>query len=88
MGIPVTLVTDAFCDWGHAYASEMLVVPTEFNLFWDSTAQMASLINLMMNAVSIEIGPSVEARMNRVSQLYSQFTGHVGDNSGPKRPDH
>lgn len=84
-GIPVTLVTDAFCTWGREDAAEMFVVPTEFNLFWDSTAQMASLINLMMNSISIEIGPDVEARMNRVSQLYSQFTGYVGDDSGPER---
>lgn len=82
-GIPVTLVTDAFCDWSNGTVSEMLVVPTEFNLFWDSTAQMASLVNLMMNAVSIEIGPGVEARMTRVSQLYARFTGHVGDAQGP-----
>jgi hypothetical protein len=38
-----------------------------------------------MNSISIEIGPGVEARMNRVSQLYSQFTGYVGDDSGPDR---
>ena len=84
-GIPVTLITDAFCAWGADVVDEIFAVPTEFNLFWDSTAQMASLINLMMNAVSIAIGPSVEARLTRVSQLYSQFTGHVGDSSGPDR---
>lgn len=83
-GIAVTLVTDAFCTWGREHVAEMFVVPTEFNLFWDSTAQMAALINLMMNAVSIEIGPEVEARMNRVSQLYSLFTGYVGDDTGPR----
>lgn len=84
-GIPVTLVTDAFCTWGRDHVAEIFVVPTEFNLFWDSTAQMASLINLLLNSISIEIGPGVEARMNRVSQLYSQFTGYVGDDSGPDR---
>ena len=63
---------------------DMLVVPTEFNLFWDSTAQMASLTNLLMNGVFIEIGPSVEERMNKVSTLYSRFTGYVADSSGPE----
>ncbi|MBL8697599.1 MAG: MurR/RpiR family transcriptional regulator [Alphaproteobacteria bacterium] len=82
-GIPTTLVTDAFCDWGRDLVDEMLVVPTEFNMFWDSTAQMASLINLLMNAVFIELGPEVEARMDKVSRLYSRFTGYVGDGSGP-----
>lgn len=82
-GIPTTLITDAFCDWGRELVDEMLVVPTEFNMFWDSTAQMASLINLLMNSVFIELGPAVEQRMNRISQLYAKFTGYVGDSSGP-----
>jgi DNA-binding MurR/RpiR family transcriptional regulator len=82
-GIPTTLVTDAFCDWGRDLVDEMFVVPTEFNLFWESTAQMASLANLLVNGVFIELGPAVEERMNEVSRLYSRFTGYVGDPSGP-----
>lgn len=78
-GIPVTLVVDAFCDWGHELADEIFVVPTEFNLFWESTAQMASLANLLVNGVFIELGPQVEERMNKIAQLYGRFTGHVGD---------
>ena len=63
-GISTTLVTDAFCDWGRDLADEIFVVPTEFNLFWESTAQMASLANLLVNGVFIELGPRVEQRMN------------------------
>jgi DNA-binding MurR/RpiR family transcriptional regulator len=83
LGIPTTLITDAFCDWGRELVDEMFVVPTEFNLFWESTAQMASLVNLLVNGVFIEIGPEVENRMNEISRLYSAFTGYVGDPSGP-----
>jgi DNA-binding MurR/RpiR family transcriptional regulator len=82
-GIPVTLITDAFCDWGRELVDEMFVVPTEFNLFWDSTAQMASLANLLVNSVFIELGPVVEQRMNAIARLYNRFTGHVGDATGP-----
>ena len=57
----------------------MFVVPTEFNLFWDSTAQMASLANLLVNGVFLELGPAVEARMNEIARLHSLFTGNVGD---------
>jgi DNA-binding MurR/RpiR family transcriptional regulator len=78
-GIPVTLITDPYCDWGHGVASEIFVVPTSFNLFWESTAQMASLANLLVNGVFMELGPAVEDRMNRIARLYSRFTGHVGD---------
>jgi hypothetical protein len=62
----------------------MFVVMTEFNMFWDSNAQMSSLINLLVNGVFNELGPAVEARMNKVSSLYSKFTGYVGDPSGPE----
>jgi DNA-binding MurR/RpiR family transcriptional regulator len=82
-GIPTTLITDAFCDWGRELVDEMFVVPTEFNLFWESTAQMASLANLLVNGVFIELGPEVEGRMNEISRLYNRFTGYVGDPSGP-----
>ncbi|MFM9973021.1 MAG: MurR/RpiR family transcriptional regulator [Beijerinckiaceae bacterium] len=87
-GIPTTLVTDAFCDWGRDLATEMFVVPTEFNLFWDSTAQMASLANLLVNSVFIELGPKVEPRMDAIARLYSRFTGHVGDAGSPSSGDH
>jgi len=78
-GIPTTLITDPFCDWGRDLADEVFVVPTEFNLFWDSTAQMASLANLLVNGVFMELGPKVEARMETIHRLYSRFTGYVGD---------
>ncbi len=77
-GIPVTLITDPYCDWGHNVADERFVVPTSFNLFWESTAQMASLANLLVNGVFMELGPEVEARMNKIARLYGKFTGHVG----------
>ena len=86
-GIPTTLVTDAFCDWGRDLVDEMFVVPTEFNLFWESTAQMASLANLLVNGVFLELGPEVESRMEKISRLYSRFTGYVGDSSGPSTGD-
>ncbi|SHH34671.1 MurR/RpiR family transcriptional regulator [Marivita hallyeonensis] len=78
-GLPVTLITDPYCDWGHAVSDEMFVVPTSVNLFWESTAQMASLANLLVNGVFLELGPSVEDRMNTFAKLYGRYTGHVGD---------
>jgi DNA-binding MurR/RpiR family transcriptional regulator len=82
-GIPVTLVTDVFCDWGRDVADEVFAVPTQFNQFWDSTAHMASLSNLMINSVFMELGPGVEDRLSRVAKLYGSFTGHVGDPVAP-----
>jgi DNA-binding MurR/RpiR family transcriptional regulator len=81
--IPVTLVTDYFCGWGRDYATELFAVPTELNLFWDSTAPMFSLVNLMVNSVFNELEPSVEQRLNNVAELYGAFIGHADSPSGP-----
>ena len=77
-GVPVTLVTDPYCDWGREVASEVFMVPTAFDLFWESNAQMASLANLLVNGAFLELGPAAEARMARVSDLHGRFVGHVG----------
>ncbi len=81
-GIPVTLITDPYCDWGREVASEVLVVQTDLNQFWDGTSPMASIAGLLVNAVFNELGPQVEDRMARVSAFYNDFIGHSG---GPIR---
>jgi len=78
-GFPVTLVTDVFCDWGNEVADEVFAVPTQVNQFWDSTAHMASLGNLLINSVFMELGPGAGDRMNRIAELFGRVTGHVGD---------
>jgi DNA-binding MurR/RpiR family transcriptional regulator len=83
IGITTTLITDTYCDWSHDLVDETFAVQTELNQFWDSSAPMASLIALFINSIFNELGPSVEARMNEVSALYSRFTGIVGDSGGP-----
>lgn len=78
-GIAVTLITDPYCDWGHAAATEVFAVPTDLNHFWDATSPMASLVGQIVNGVFNELGAEVETRMAAVSSLYSAFIGHTGD---------
>ena len=78
-GIPVTLITDSYCDWGRDAATEMFAVPTALNHFWDATSGFASLVSLMVNGVFNKLGAGVEARMAQVSALYHDFIGHTGD---------
>jgi len=78
-GIPVTLITDPYCDWGRDAATEMFAVPTALNHFWDATSGFASLVSLMVNGVFNQLGAEVEARMVQVSALHHDFIGHTGD---------
>lgn len=80
-GIPVTLIADPYCDWAEGRTSEFFAVPTEMNFVWESMAQMASLVNLLINGVFNELGPVVEERMNKVAAHYSSFIGYV---DGPR----
>jgi len=82
LGVPVTLITDSYCDWGRDVASEMFSVQTDLNQFWDSPAPIAGLISLLLNGVFSQIGPSVEERVTRVSALYGRFIGHTRSTNG------
>jgi len=76
-GIPVTLVTDTFCDWAEQNADEVFRVPTEFNLFWESTAAMLSLVHLLINEVCKHLGPEVEKRLEATAALHNEFVGYT-----------
>ncbi|HEU6442559.1 MAG TPA: MurR/RpiR family transcriptional regulator [Microvirga sp.] len=78
-GIPVTLLTDTYCDWAEGCAAEVFRIPTDINLFWDSTAPMLSLVHLLLNAAFNEMGPQVEERLNATAALYHEFVGYTED---------
>lgn len=77
-GIPVTIITDTFCDWGPSVASEVFAVPTELNHFWDSLGPLVSLVQLAINGVFGQLGAPVEDRLSQIFACYNTFTGYVG----------
>ncbi|MEP9398198.1 MurR/RpiR family transcriptional regulator [Mesorhizobium sp. KR2-14] len=81
--IPVTLITDPYCDWAPGVVTELFAVPTDLNQFWDATSAMSSLIGLMVNGVFRELGADVETRIARVSALYDEFVGHIVPGRSP-----
>lgn len=85
-GIPVTLITDPYCDWAPGLVTELFAVPTDLNHFWDTTSAMSSLIGLLVNGVFRELGAEVEDRMARVSALYDDFIGHTVPGRNPGKP--
>ncbi|MCO7514285.1 MurR/RpiR family transcriptional regulator [Pseudomonas guariconensis] len=84
-GIPVTLVTDTFCDWAEANADEVFRIPTEFNLFWESTSAMLSWVHLMVNEVCRKLGPDVERRLEATAALHNEFVGYTSWPAGKQQ---
>lgn len=78
-GIAVTLFTDRYCSWGADHADEVFMVATEVNQFWDSTAHLALLGNLLINDIFLALGEGAETRLNEIARLYGAFSGHVGN---------
>jgi DNA-binding MurR/RpiR family transcriptional regulator len=75
--IPTTIVTDTFCDWAATNADEVFRIPTEFNLFWESSASMLSWVHLMVNEVCRKLGPDVEKRLEATASLHNEFVGYT-----------
>lgn len=75
--IPVTMITDNFCDWAEQYANEVFRVSTEFNLIWDSTSTMLSLTHLLINDMSKKLGEDIEKRLKMVAGLHHAFVGYT-----------
>lgn len=86
-GIPVTLITDPYCDWAQGVVDELFAVPTDLNHFWDTTSAMSSLVGLLVNGVFKELGAKVEERLAKISSFYGDFVGHTGSARRRSRPD-
>lgn len=83
-GIPVTLVTDNYCDWAEQNADEVFRVPTDLNLFWESTGPMLSLVHLLVNDVFKCLGPGVEQRLESIASLHNEFVGYTSSPGNTK----
>jgi len=77
-GIPVIMLTDKFCDWIRKFTSLVIAVPTEVDLFWSSQVSLVCAANLLVNDVIGVLGTGVGKRLDRLSQLYQNYTGHIG----------
>ncbi|CAM4175181.1 MurR/RpiR family transcriptional regulator [Kerstersia similis] len=76
-GLPVTLVTDMYCDWADSSATEVFRVPTGLDLFWECTAPMQVLAHLMVNEVFVRLGKPAEQRLEQIAGLNHAFIGYT-----------
>lgn len=77
-GIPVVMITDKFCDWIRKFTDHVIAAPTEVELFWSSQVALSCVVNLLVNDVIGTLGTKVEKRLDRLSELYQAYTGHIG----------
>lgn len=83
-GIPVVMLTDKFCDWIRKFTEHVIAIPTEVELFWSSQVALGCAINLLVNDVIGALGGDVEKRLERLSELYQTYVGHIGGTANRK----
>ncbi|AHG50155.1 hypothetical protein RLEG12_00710 (plasmid) [Rhizobium leguminosarum bv. trifolii CB782] len=78
MEMPLVVVTDKFSHWAFAYTRFVFEAHTHVNTFWDSTASLSVVLNLLIDAVAIKLGPKAKRNFAMMSDLGSLFGEFVG----------
>lgn len=75
VGVPVIIVTDAYCSWASRMTSLALQARTDSGRFWDNPSPICSLLNLLIEDVIERIGEPVHRQLDAASEFCSAFMG-------------
>ncbi len=78
-GMPLIIVTDKFSHWGSAYTSMVFEGHTHVKTYWDSSAALSVILNLLIDSVAAKLGKSAKARFSDMLGLSSVFGELVTD---------
>ncbi|RMO78400.1 hypothetical protein ALQ33_200141 [Pseudomonas syringae pv. philadelphi] len=71
--LPLALNTELQWPWARDYPLDLLQLKTDVGQFWDSTAPLACLLNLIVSAVAEKYGDRLDERSARNRQLQKAF---------------
>jgi DNA-binding MurR/RpiR family transcriptional regulator len=72
-GMPLVIVTDKFSHWGTEHTPFVLEGHTETQTFWDSSASIVVILNLLINGVATRLGRRAEQRFESLRKLGDFF---------------
>jgi DNA-binding MurR/RpiR family transcriptional regulator len=73
MKIPLIIVTDRFSNWAYEFTELVLQGSTHVKAFWDSTASLSIILNLLINSVAGRLGEEALQRFKLMKELGSHF---------------
>lgn len=86
LDLPLVVVTDKFSHWAFDYTELVLAGYTHAKTFWDSTASLSVILNLLINAVAVQLGHRAEQRFELMRQLGDHFKEFLPRNGSARRP--
>jgi DNA-binding MurR/RpiR family transcriptional regulator len=78
LDMPLIIVTDKFSHWAFSYTRFVFEAHTHVRTFWDSTAGISVVLNLLIDSVATRLGPKAGenfARMSDMASLMGEFVG-------------
>jgi DNA-binding MurR/RpiR family transcriptional regulator len=75
LGVPLVIATDAYCTWASGLTPHVLQARTDSGRFWDNSAPVVSMLNLLIEDVIEHLGDAVHAQLDAVSEFGSTFVG-------------
>src|SRR5688572_2988707 len=71
--MPLVVVTDMFSHWAHEFTELVLEGHTHVNTFWDSSASLSVILNLLINSAAARLGKQAEAQFERMLEYGDHF---------------
>jgi DNA-binding MurR/RpiR family transcriptional regulator len=75
LGVPLLIVTDAYCNWANDLTPYALLARTDSGRFWDNNAPILSLLNLLVEDVIEQLGEAVHSQLDGASEFGAAFVG-------------
>lgn len=73
VGMKVILVTDDTCTWAQEVSDIPIIMPGARGPLWDGAATTVALLDLMISNLIVELGDSVNERVDRLTRLQDIF---------------
>jgi len=79
VGMPVIIVTDKYTHWAFNYTPYVFEGHTHVKTFWDSTASLSVILNLLIDGVANKLGANAQRNfdaMKEKSKHFKEFVAH------------
>ncbi|WP_379990127.1 MurR/RpiR family transcriptional regulator [Dongia soli] len=76
--VPLIVVTDKFSHWALSFTRFVFEGHTHVQTFWDSSASLSVILNLLIDSVATRLGAKARARFDTMSSLGDMFGEFVG----------
>ncbi|KXO75677.1 MurR/RpiR family transcriptional regulator [Brucella anthropi] len=77
MEMPLVIVTDKFSHWAFPYTDYVFEAHSAVKTYWDSTAAINVVLNLMIDAIAVKLGPKALQHHEKIREMAAELGDFV-----------